>query len=108
VSESFANHETERYRAFVGLLGRLSQERDIPLLTAAELDAHAAGVPLLAVLYTGDPTRTPESWDVAVVLPELLRSTGGYAAATLRATSKSSSGIGFVKRHVNATGRSPR
>lgn len=32
----------------------------------------------------------------------------GYAAATLRATSKSSSGIGTGRRHVNATGRSPR
>jgi hypothetical protein len=31
-----------------------------------------------------------------------------YAAATLRATSKSSSGIGTGSRHVNSTGRSPR
>lgn len=31
-----------------------------------------------------------------------------YAAATLRATSKSSSGMGEARRQVKATGRSPR
>ena len=33
---------------------------------------------------------------------------GPYATATLRAISKSSSGIGTGRRHVNETGRSPR
>ena len=36
-----------------------------------------------AVLFTGDPTRTPESWDVCVVLPEVLREVPGVRAATL-------------------------
>jgi hydrogenase-1 operon protein HyaE len=52
-------------------------------VAAAELAGHAAALPLLAVLFSGDPARTPESWDVGVVLPELLRTVPGLRAATL-------------------------
>jgi hydrogenase-1 operon protein HyaE len=78
-----ANPEAERYRAFVALLGRLSAERGIPMLAAGAVEAEAARRPLLAALFTGDPTRVPESWDVAVILPELMRACRGFAGATL-------------------------
>lgn len=77
------SYEQERETAMAGLLERLAREASIPVLTAAELPTRAASEPLLAVLFTGDPTRTPESWDVCVVLPEVLREVPGVRAATL-------------------------
>lgn len=82
-SSPVANAEAERYRAFAALLGRLAAERGIPTLPADGIEREAASRELLAVLFTGDPTRVPESWDVAVILPELLRACRGFAAATL-------------------------
>jgi hydrogenase-1 operon protein HyaE len=77
------SYEAEREAAMAALLGRLATEVSIPTLRADEVAAHAASQPLLALLFNGDPTRAPESWDVCVVLPELVRTVPGLRAATL-------------------------
>ncbi len=77
------NYQQQRAAAFRGVLERLAREADVPTLTAAALEAQVAAAPLLAVLFTGDPTVSPESWDVAVVLPELVASCPGLRAAIL-------------------------
>jgi hydrogenase-1 operon protein HyaE len=74
------NHEAERERALQELLARLAAERGIPTVTAAGVDEVAAGT-TLAVLHTA--AKSPESWDVAVVLPEVLRSCPGVRAVAL-------------------------
>lgn len=73
--------EIERERALQGLLARLAAEQGIPRIAAAELDAHAAAEPCLAVLLTA--AKSPESWDVAVVLPEVIRACDGVRAVAL-------------------------
>lgn len=77
------SYEAQRAAAFRDLLERLTRESGIPTITAAEVPARAAGVPTLALLFTGEATRSPESWDVCVVLPELLRCCPGLSACVL-------------------------
>jgi len=50
-------------------------------LRADDFDAQAAGAGDLALLLTDDPARSPESWDMAVILPEVLRSFDGRLSA---------------------------
>jgi hydrogenase-1 operon protein HyaE len=66
------NYAEQRAAAFAELLARLARESGIPTLAADDIDAAAAEPGALGLLYTGDPSRSPESWDVCVVLPELL------------------------------------
>jgi hydrogenase-1 operon protein HyaE len=75
------NVDVERDRALLGLLARLAAEHGIPTIAASELEARAAAEPCLAVLFTA--TRSPESWDVGVVLPEVLRACAGVRAVAL-------------------------
>jgi hydrogenase-1 operon protein HyaE len=75
------NLEADRERALLALLERLATASGIPTVAAADLDAHAAGVPALAVLLTA--TKSPESWDVCIVLPELLRAVPGVRAVAV-------------------------
>jgi len=77
------NYQEQRSAAFRGVLERLGREAGLPSVTAAELGARAAATPLLAALFTGDPTVSPESWDVAVVLPELLSACAGVSGCVL-------------------------
>jgi len=49
--------------------------------SVAALDQVAAAGGDLVVLLTDDPARNPESWDLAVVLPELLKAFAGRLAA---------------------------
>ncbi len=77
------NYQEQRAAAFRGLLDRLGREAGLPCVSAAELADRAAATPLLAALFTGDPTVSPESWDVAVVLPELLAACEGVAGCAL-------------------------
>ncbi len=74
------NHEAERELALRGLLARLAAEQGIPTVAAADLDAIAAAG-TLAVLYTA--AKSPETWDVGIVLPELLRACPGVRAVAL-------------------------
>ncbi len=77
------NYAEQRAVAFEALLARLAAECGIARPTAATLDESARGHELLAVLYTGEAARSPESWDVCVVLPDLLGSFAGIAGAIL-------------------------
>ena len=88
------NYQQQRADAFSDLLRRLGREAGLPSVTAAELGARAAASPLLAVLFTGDPTVSPESWDVAVVLPELLAACAGIAGCVLDPQQRFSHGRG--------------
>lgn len=77
------NYAEQRAHAFAELLARLAREAGVPTVTAAGIDAAAAAPGVLGLLYTGDPGRSPESWDVCVVLPELLAACPGTRAAIL-------------------------
>jgi hydrogenase-1 operon protein HyaE len=77
------NYQEQRATDFRGLLERLEREAGLARVAAAELAARAAVTPTLAALFTGDPTQSPESWDVCVVLPELLRRCPGVSACVL-------------------------
>lgn len=73
--------EIDRERALQGLLGRLAADQAIPTIAAGELDARAAAEPCLAVLLTA--AKSPETWDVCVVLPEVIRACEGVRAVAL-------------------------
>jgi hydrogenase-1 operon protein HyaE len=73
------NYAEQRAAAFEELLARLAADAGVLRLAADDLAAQAARHELLAVLFTADPARSPESWDVCVVLPDLLASLGGRA-----------------------------
>ncbi len=77
------NYQQQRAAAFDGLLERLEREAGLPRVKGLELEARAAATPLLAVLFTGDPTQSPESWDVCVVLPEMLTLCDGVSGCVL-------------------------
>jgi hydrogenase-1 operon protein HyaE len=79
------NDAQQRAQAFLALLARLAHDHGIPTLSAAALPSRAAATPVLAVLFTGEPAQSPESWDVCVVLPELLAACAGVAAVILDA-----------------------
>lgn len=64
------------------LINRLIDELNYPSVTLDNHDAFISGTPAdsntTAVLFfTGNPTRFPESLDVAVVLPELVKAFDG-------------------------------
>ncbi len=75
------NHEAERESALLALLERLATTADLPTVASTDLDAIAATTPCLAVLLTA--SKSPESWDVCVVLPEVLRAVPGVRAVAL-------------------------
>jgi len=77
------SYQQQRAAAFRELLARLAREADLPSVEAAGLAARAAATPALAVLFTGDPTLSPESWDVCVVLPEMLEHCPGVSGCVL-------------------------
>ena len=64
----------ERSMQFSALLDRLETRDGIPRATARDLLDGATKDGTTAVLFTDEPHRCPESWDAAVVFPELLRS----------------------------------
>jgi hydrogenase-1 operon protein HyaE len=77
------NYQQQRAAAFDGLLERLEREAGLPRVKGLELEVRAAATPVLAALFTGDPTHSPESWDVCVVLPELLSLCDGVSGCVL-------------------------
>jgi hydrogenase-1 operon protein HyaE len=54
------------------LIDRLTTELGWPLLDAGSLDAFIAAPGEHVLFVPGDPARTPEALDVAVILPELV------------------------------------
>jgi hydrogenase-1 operon protein HyaE len=77
------NYQQQRAADFRDLLTRLAREAELPSIAAADLAERAAATPALAVLFTGDPTLSPESWDVCVVLPEMLEHCPGVSGCVL-------------------------
>ena len=66
---------------FDALMGRLAERNGFARLDAGNFEAFAAGPGDRVVLFAEDPVRVPETWDVAVVLPEVLKSLGGRLQA---------------------------
>lgn len=54
------------------LIDRLTTELGWPRLSAETLDAFAGGAGERVLFVTGDPRKTPEALDVAVILPEVV------------------------------------
>jgi len=77
------NYQQQRALEFQGLLGRLARDEGLPSVMADDLPALASSAAALAVLFTGDPTQSPESWDVCVVLPEMLEQCAGLQGCVL-------------------------
>jgi hydrogenase-1 operon protein HyaE len=75
------NLEAERERALLALVERLATQSGIPTVAAADVESAVAGDAPFAVLLTA--SKSPESWDVCIVLPELLRAVPGMRAIAL-------------------------
>ncbi|MBU2966403.1 hypothetical protein Q4508_14875 [Amphritea sp. 2_MG-2023] len=56
------------------LIERLTSELGYPLLDQSSFDGFIEQQPFSVLFFTEDPARFPESLDVAVILPELLKS----------------------------------
>lgn len=63
------------------LLDRLAERHGFVQLDAENFEDFAAGAGDRVVLFAEDPVRVPETWDVAVVLPEVLKRLGGRLQA---------------------------
>ncbi|WP_432474066.1 hypothetical protein [Amphritea sp. HPY] len=55
------------------LIKRLTQELGYPELDAENFDSFIESQPYSVLFFTEEPKRFPESYDVAVILPELLK-----------------------------------
>lgn len=67
--------------ALANLLDRLETRHGFTRLDAASFETFAAGTGDRVVLFAEDPLQVPETWDVAIVLPEVLKSLGGRLTA---------------------------
>jgi hydrogenase-1 operon protein HyaE len=63
------------------LMDRMAERHGFAQLDAGNFEAFAAGPGDRVVLFAEDPVRVPETWDVAVVLPEVLKRLGGSLQA---------------------------
>lgn len=52
---------------------RLSRQNGCTVLDAGSFDGFVSEPGESLILFTEDPQRVPETWDIAVILPELLR-----------------------------------
>lgn len=65
------------------LIDNLSERHGFPLLTEAAVDAFIGERENVVLFFTENPTQYPESNDVAVILPELLKAFGGQLDAAV-------------------------
>ncbi|MDV7211804.1 thioredoxin domain-containing protein [Azotobacter beijerinckii] len=65
------------------LIERLTATLGYPWLDAAGLDRHVEAQPFSVLFFAGDPKRFPESLDVAVILPELIKAFPQLAPALI-------------------------
>lgn len=63
------------------LMDRMAERHGFAHLDAENYDEFARGQGDRVVLFAEDPVRVPETWDVAVVLPEVLKRFGGRLQA---------------------------
>jgi hydrogenase-1 operon protein HyaE len=69
--------------SFDRLLERLRAQSNIRLLDEAGLESFIAAAGDGMVLFTQEPDQQPETWDVAVILPEVLKQTGDRLRAVI-------------------------
>ncbi|AWI73924.1 hydrogenase [Parazoarcus communis] len=76
--------------SLAALLERQALRHGIACVDAAGLGAFVAKGGDVLILLTEDPARSPETWDVAVILPEILKTCGRRlrAAALMPADSR--------------------
>lgn len=80
----FAAIRAEEIKAgFAKLLARLNAQSRIVLLGSAGLELFITAVGDGMVLFTQEPDQQPETWDVAVILPEVLKLTGDRLRAAI-------------------------
>jgi len=90
---------------FDALLNRLVEKEGFVLITEQNVDAFVSDRNNVIVLCTENPVQYPECWDVAVVLPELLRQTPGTLRVGIAAAGegrKLQSRFGFGRYPVMA------
>lgn len=81
--EFAAVRAAEMKASFDRLLQRLRAQSDIILLDEAGLGSFVAAAGDGMVLFTQEPDQQPETWDVAVILPEVLKQTGSRLRAAI-------------------------
>ncbi|MGC2166945.1 MAG: hydrogenase [Gallionella sp.] len=80
----FAAIRAEEMKAgFNKLLARLRTQSKIVLLDEEGLEAFVMAGGNGMVLFTQEPDQQPETWDVAVILPEVLKLTGDRLRAAI-------------------------
>lgn len=65
------------------LIRNMIERHGYPMLRGDELDAFIGQQPECVLFFTEDPERFPESNDVAMILPELVREYGGRFSAAV-------------------------
>lgn len=65
------------------LYARHADQQGYALLSAESFDAFVAGTGERVVLFADDPRKVPETWDVAVLLPELVACAAGKLSVGL-------------------------
>lgn len=73
----------EMKESFGRLLERLRRQSKIVLLDAEGLESFVMAGGDGMVLFTQEPDQQPETWDVAVILPEVLKLTGDFLRAAI-------------------------
>lgn len=58
---------------FLSLLDKLEEQHKVQQLHAKDFDGFKQQAGLSVVLTTDDPDKVPESWDMAVIFPDLLK-----------------------------------
>jgi hydrogenase-1 operon protein HyaE len=76
-------------QSFDALLNRLVEKEGFVLISEHNVDAFVSDRSDVIVLCTENPVQYPECWDVAVVLPELLRQTPGRFRVGIAAAGES-------------------
>jgi hydrogenase-1 operon protein HyaE len=80
------------------LLGQLQTRHGYPLLDADSYDHFVYGNETVVLFFCNDPAQFPESSDVAVILPELLKAFNGRLQAAVIATHRARIAGGFLYR----------
>lgn len=66
-------HETPLPSRLGLMLQRLAENSSFTILDQASFDAFVAGAGLTVLLFAEGPNQHPETWDVSIVLPEILK-----------------------------------
>ena len=81
--EFSATRTAEINESFSQLLERLQKQSQIDLLGETAFETFIAEAGDGMVLFTQEPDQQPETWDVAVILPEVLKLTGNRLRAAI-------------------------